>query len=51
MKTLRFSVAVTIDDYYRPISGKAAAQQWERTKKRIERAAKGRSKFRTVSVV
>lgn len=47
---LRFSVVVTIDTYPRAMSEKAALEQWERIAKRIERAAKGRSKIRTVSV-
>jgi hypothetical protein len=37
---LRFSVLVTIDDYYRPMSDKTACREWEAIKKRIERAAK-----------
>jgi hypothetical protein len=48
---LRFSVLVEIDTYPRAMSEKTAMKRWETTAKRIERAAKGRAKNRTVSVV
>lgn len=48
---LRFSVVVSIDTYPRTASEKAMAERWQRIAKRIERAAKGRSKLATVSVV
>ncbi|HVE17240.1 MAG TPA: hypothetical protein VNB29_10920, partial [Chthoniobacterales bacterium] len=48
---LRFSVVVEIDTYPRAMTEKAALARWERTKKRLERAAKGRSKLATVSIV
>jgi len=48
---LSFSVVVCIDTYPRGMSEKAAMQRWQRIAKRIERAAKGRSKLATVSIV
>lgn len=48
--TLRFSVVVQIDTYPRAMSEKAAMERWKRIAKRIQRAAKSRSKISTVSV-
>lgn len=48
--TLRFSVLVRVDTYPRAMSQKAAHYRWARIAKRLERAAKGRSKIATVSV-
>lgn len=47
MTRLRYTVHVDVD---RPTSHKAIIKEWERTAKRIKRAAQGRSKTRVVFV-
>ena len=51
MQSLNYLVKVTIDTFNHGLSDARMLKEWEAIKKRIEKAAKGRSKIRTVSVI